>query len=128
MHFGYELPNIVFWGAIVLFVLIGSYFKYKTRESQHRLLEKLAEKGQAISPELLANFSREDQRGNGARGGVVLMFIGIGLGLFFWAMGGGGGYFQGEHVPNWLPMIGVIPFMIGLGLLLTGLFDRRTPK
>ena len=45
--------SIVFWGAVVLIVLISSYFRYRTRASRHRMLEKLAEKGQAVTPELL---------------------------------------------------------------------------
>ncbi len=52
--FGTWLPHsIVFWSAIVLIVLISGYFRYLTRASKHRLLEKLAEKGQSVTPELL---------------------------------------------------------------------------
>jgi len=118
----------IFWGAIVCFVLIGSYFKYRTRESEHRMLERLAEKGQAISPELLANIGRDDRSGAGVRGAIILMFIGIALAVFFWAMNDGGGLFQNEHVPNWLPVVGFIPFMIGLALLVSKLFERRPPQ
>ena len=45
--------SIVFWGALVLIVFISAYFRYRTRASRHRLVEKLAEKGQPLSPELL---------------------------------------------------------------------------
>jgi hypothetical protein len=45
--------SIVFWGAIVLIVFFSSYFRYRTRASRHRMLEKLAEKGQTISPKVL---------------------------------------------------------------------------
>ena len=45
--------DIVFWSAIVLIVLISSYFRYRTRASHHRMVEKLAEKGIAPSKELL---------------------------------------------------------------------------
>jgi len=45
--------NLVFWGAIVLIVFFSSYFRYRTRESRHRMLEKLAEKGQTVSTDLL---------------------------------------------------------------------------
>jgi hypothetical protein len=122
--------SAVFWGAIVCFVLIGSYFRYKTRESEHRMLERLAEKGQQISPDLLANIGRDGngQRGGGLRGGLILMAIGFGLAVFFWAMNGGGGMFHNEGVPNWLPVIGVIPFMIGLALFLSSLFEKRPPN
>jgi len=54
MLFDTWIPGaIVFWGAIVLIVLISSYFRYRTRASRHRMLEKLAEKGQSVTPELL---------------------------------------------------------------------------
>jgi hypothetical protein len=45
--------NIVFWGALVLIVFFSSYFRYRTRESRHRMMEKLAEHGQSVSPELI---------------------------------------------------------------------------
>jgi len=45
--------SIVFWGAIVLIVLFSSYFRYRTRASRHRMMEKLAEHGQSVSPELI---------------------------------------------------------------------------
>ena len=67
-------PYVVFWGAIVLFVLIGSFFKYKTRESKHRMIERLAEKGQTLSPELLASISNgnghDDRRGSPIQSGI----------------------------------------------------------
>ena len=54
MLFDTWIPGaIMFWGAIVLIVLISSYFRYRTRASRHRMLEKLAEKGMAPSKELL---------------------------------------------------------------------------
>ena len=45
--------DAVFWGAIVLIVLISSYFRYLTRASRHRMIERLTEKGQNVTPELL---------------------------------------------------------------------------
>ena len=45
--------SIVFWGALVLIVLISSYFRYRTRASRHRMIEKLAEHGQSVSPDLI---------------------------------------------------------------------------
>jgi len=122
--------SVIFWGAIVLFVLISNYFRYKTRSSQHRMLEKLAEKGQTLSPELLGrlgNGNGHDSK-NSVSGAIILMFIGVALAIFFWALGGGGNLFEGEHVPNWLPVIGIFPFAIGLGRLVGMIFDRRPPK
>ena len=45
--------SLVFWGAIVLIVFFSSYFRYRTRASRHRMMEKLAEHGQSVSPELI---------------------------------------------------------------------------
>jgi hypothetical protein len=122
--------SAVFWGAIVCFVLIGSYFKFKTRESEHRMLERLAEKGQSISPELLANIGRDDgNRPGSITGALVLMFVGIGVAFMLWSMGGAGGFFHGDPgAENWLPTVGLIPFLIGVALLIGRLFERRPPR
>ncbi|MGA7711403.1 MAG: DUF6249 domain-containing protein [Rhizomicrobium sp.] len=123
--------SVVFWGAIVLFVLIGNYFSYKTRESKHRMLEKLAEKGQTISPDLLASLGNgrdHDRHSNPAGSGIFLMCIGIALAVFFWALSGGGGLFQGTGAPMWLTVIGIFPFMVGLARLLGALTNRRSSK
>ena len=59
---GWVTSTVVFWGAIVLFVFISSLFRYLTRSSQHRMLEKLAEKGQTLSPELLSSLGNGSDR------------------------------------------------------------------
>ena len=123
----------IFWGFILLIVLITSFFRHQSRTAKYRLLEKLAEKGQTLSPELLGSLASGNGRdierySNPVGSGIFLMCIGIALAVFFWALGGGGNFFQGEHVPNWLPVIGIFPFMIGLARLLSALTDRRPPK
>lgn len=45
--------DAVFWGAIVLIVFFSSYFRYRTRASHHRMVERLAEKGVTPTKELL---------------------------------------------------------------------------
>jgi predicted anti-sigma-YlaC factor YlaD len=125
---GWISSSLIFWGAIVLFVLIGSYFKYRTRASEHRMLEKLAESGQSLTPELLSRLGNGhgERRGSPVKAGIFLMCIGIAIAVFFWAMGGGGNLFQGGgYVPNWLPVLGIFPFMVGLAKFLGGLTDRR---
>ena len=58
--FGTWLPgDAVFWGAIVLIVFFSSYFRYRTRASHHRMMEKLAEKGQTVTPNLLGRIDDE---------------------------------------------------------------------
>jgi hypothetical protein len=120
--------SVVFWSAIVLFVFIGAFFKYRTRASQHRMMERLAEKGQTLSPELLASLGNGHGDKNSVSAAIILMFIGVALAIFFWALGGGGNFFQGEHVPNWLPVIGIFPFAIGLGRLIGMIFERKPRK
>ena len=54
MVFDTWLPgNVVFWGALVLIVFFSSLFRYLTRASRHRMIERLTEKGQTVTPELL---------------------------------------------------------------------------
>lgn len=120
--------TIIFWGAIVLIVVVGNYFSYRGQASRHRMMETLAEKGQPIPPELLS--SRHSNRsGSPIQSGIFLMCIGVALAIFFWAMSGGGNFMDEHgHMPNWLPVIGIFPFMVGLARLLGGIFDRPRDK
>jgi uncharacterized protein DUF6249 len=116
----------VFWIAILGIVFVGNFFRYRERASRYRAIEKMAEAGQQVPPDMLYGRYRDGYRGHGSPiwSGVYLMCIGVALFLFFWAMTGGGNYFDGEHFPNWLPFVGIFPFMIGVARLLAGLFDR----
>ena len=54
MPFDFWFPhNLIFWGAIVLIVFFSGLFKYLSRASRHRMIERLTEKGQNVTPELL---------------------------------------------------------------------------
>jgi hypothetical protein len=128
---GFEVhPLIIIWGAILLLVFIISLFKYLSRRSKYRLLEKIAEKGQSLSPEILASLTNGDGRAapeakNPITSGIFLMCIGIALAVFLWA-------FQGGGIPlangNWFVVIGIFPFMVGLARFLGALFERRDSK
>lgn len=126
--------SVVFWGAIVLIVIVTSISGHFSRAARYKMIEKLAEKGQTISPELLHSVSIGIGNGRGLghrspiQSGIFLMCIGIALAVFFWAMNGGGGMFGTPSGPYWLPVIGIFPFMLGLARLLGGLTDRRPPK
>ena len=115
----------VMWTGIICIVLIGNYFGYKRRASRDRMLEKLAEHGQTLPPDAFRD--RHDR--NPFTTAFVLIAAGIALALFFWAMTGGGGLFKGEAgVPNWLPSLGLFPFLVGIALLLGALADRRNQR
>ena len=115
----------IFWIAVVAIVFVGNFFSYRERASRYRMIETLAEKGQPIPPEYLGNGRRyySWRYGNPVGSGIYLMCIGVALFVFFWAMSGGGYPFSGDG-PNWLPFIGIFPFMVGLARVLAGLFDR----
>jgi len=118
-------PTLVLWLGIVCIVLIGNYFSYKRRASRDRMLEKLAEHGHALPPELF--YDQRDR--NPFTSSFILLGVGIAIGLFFWALTGAGGRFAGEAgVPHWLPVFGVFPFLVGVAKLLGAFADRRTEK
>ena len=139
------LISAIFWGAIVLIVFISNFFGYRERASRHRAIEKLAEKGQPVPPELLNGNGRGNYYdGSGYRGGwhryslsggIYMMCIGVALFIFLWAMTTGdlNGFFGGGNDfhwsgPGWLPFVGIFPFMIGFSRVLAYVFDRpRTP-
>jgi len=48
----------VFWAALVLVVLISAVFNYLTHLSRNRMLRRLAELGNRVTPELLDRIDR----------------------------------------------------------------------
>lgn len=128
MEFPEVHPLVIIWTAILLLVFIVSLFKYLSRRSKYQLLERLAEKGQQLTPEMLQGItnggkSKDDK--NPISGGIFLMCIGVALAVFFWGMNGWGNPMHGD---SWLPVIGIFPFMVGLARLLGGLFEGRSSK
>jgi hypothetical protein len=133
--------SLIFWGAIVAIVFVGNFFSYRERTSRHRMIEKLADKGQPIPPELLAGNGRRDYydgyrgwRRHSLSGGIYLMCVGVAISVFLWAMTGGFNWFGdnnnfGFHGgPNWLPFVGIFPFMVGLARVIAYAFDRPPTK
>jgi hypothetical protein len=135
------LVSAIFWGAIVLIVFFTNFFGYRERVSRHRAIERLAEKGQPIPPELLNGYGRgyadgpRSWRRYSLSGGIYMMCVGVALFIFLWALTTGdlNAFFSGDkdftfNGPGWLPFVGIFPFMIGLSRVLAYLFDRpRTP-
>jgi hypothetical protein len=131
--FGFhDIDLTVFWGAIVLIVFMSFLFGYLRRLSKYRMIERLAEKGQTLSPELLASVSNgnghDDRHRSPIQSGIFLMCAGIAIAVFFWAMNGGGGVFGHPSGPYWLPVIGIFPFAVGFARVLGMAFERRPPK
>lgn len=127
MEFPQVHPLVIIWGAILLLVFITSFFGYLNKRNKYRLLETLAEKGQSLSPDMLASLGtgRSRESRSPIASGIFLMCVGVALAVFFWAMQGGG-------IPltdgNWLPVIGIFPFMVGLARVLGAAFDRPPSK
>jgi hypothetical protein len=131
MGYSTILVTAIFWIAIALIAVAASFFSYLSRTARYRMLQSLAEKGQPLPPELLANLAELDTRGGprqSLRGGIVLVCIGVALAFFFWAMTGGGGFDGPIRGVSWLPAVGVFPFMVGVALLLIAVFDRHPPR
>jgi hypothetical protein len=127
MFHSFDIDSAVFWGAIVLIVLVSSYFSHRARLAKYKMMETLAEKGQTLSPELLASLGNGGRHRNSVQGGIFMMCIGVAIAVFFWAMGGAGNPFAGEHI-SWLAVIGIFPFMVGLAKLLGSLSEKRPPR
>jgi dolichol kinase len=132
MDWNWVGPSAVFWIAIAAIAIAGSYFGHRARIAKYKMMETLAEKGQTLpsnlTPELLEAVGREERHKNPVQSGIFMICVGIAIAVFFWALGGGGNLFEGEHVPNWLPVIGIFPFMIGVANLVGALFQKRPPK
>ena len=116
MHFDPDL--IVIFCGITAIVFISSYFGYQNRKRRQDLIEKLIDKGQTLSPDLLASLTNSKPQQGTIGGAVALMLTGTALGIFFWAMTGYG-------VPSFLPYVGLFPFAIGLARLIGRIFDKR---
>jgi Domain of unknown function (DUF6249) len=135
------LISAIFWGAIVLIVFLTNFFGYRERVSRHRTIERLAEKGQPIPPELLNGngygrgvYGRRGWYRYSLSGGIYLMCVGVALFIFLWAMTTGdlNAFFGGDNDfhwsgPGWLPFVAIFPFMIGFSRVLAYLFDRPSP-
>ncbi len=120
----------IFWIAIAVMSVAGAFFSHRSRVAKYKMMETLAEKGQSLppglTPELLEAVSKGEQRSNPVQTGITLVCVGIAIAVFFWALGGGGNFFEGEQIPNWLPVIGIFPFMVGVAFLVGSFFNKPT--
>ncbi len=130
--------SMVFWIVIGVIAVCAIFFRYRESVSRDRTIQTLAEKGQPIPPELLQGGYRGDgYRSDGYyryryrspfRSGIILVCIG--LAIFLSSASWHHGVFNDDgnwHFVGWGMSGAIFPLMIGVALLLIGLFDRRPP-
>lgn len=126
------LPPTIMWIAIAAIAIAGIISSNRAKIAKFRMMETLAEKGQSLpsnlTPELMDAISRHEKSKNPVQSGIFMVCIGLALGVFLWALGGGGNLFQGEHVPHWLPVVAIFPFMVGVAQLIGAIFQKRPPE
>lgn len=101
---------IAVFGMPVLIVSLGVVYKLRSEKMKNEIILKLVESGQTIPDTLLAPVHRK--LGSGLRPALVWLGIGLGLmgsGPLMWSYGPLGAILVG---------VGLVCFMIGLGLLL----------
>lgn len=115
----------VFWIVIGVISVAGAFFNYLASANRNKVMKELAEKGLPVPEHLI----EKDDDDNPVTSGLVLMCVGIGLAVLLWAMTTSNSYFTGpiaDADQRWLPFVGIMPFMIGVALLLSAAF--RKPK
>ena len=136
---GWDL-GMIFWIVIGVIAVAAIFFRYRESVSRDQTIRMLAEKGQPIPPELLGGEGHGAWRGDGAahyhfhyrrrnpfRAGIILICVGIAL--YISSAGWHHGDFaQGDWNPgNWRASGAIFPLMIGIALLVIGIFERRPP-
>lgn len=124
------VPLSIIFGTILLIIFTVFLFSYLSRRSKYRMIERLAEKGTVLTPEMLAGITSNGRSSgldkNPVSSGIFLMCIGVALAIFFWGM-------DGFQLPwnggDFLPVIGIFPFMVGLARVLGArAASREEPK
>ena len=100
---------VVTFGLPLVLVAVILFYKHRRQRMIHETIARLAERGLPVPPELL----NPPRRGHsGLRGGMVLIGLGIGLGVFMHEMQG-----------SW--SIGLIPGLMGVALLVAWAIEMR---
>jgi hypothetical protein len=124
---GFVTIAITFWLVIAIVLVANGYFVYQVRMARYRVMQTLAEKGQPVPLELF-NGPRRSAPVGLMRGGIILVCIGVALGAFFWSMTSQSAFHGPIESANWLPTLGLFPFMIGFSLLVMAMFERNRPQ
>ena len=104
------------FGMPVLIVAVILYFSFSKNRAMHKTVRMMVEKGQPV-PEALLNPPPVVRQRSDLRRAIKWMLWGVGLMIFFGAMGGWDG-------GPWA--LGIIPFMIGIGYLVFWRLDLRS--
>jgi len=116
MHWWFYLGPYMFWIFIAVIVIAGMFFGYLRSASRDKTIRELAERGQPIPPEIFQRSPGSGSRSGLLIGGLVMLFIGIGLSLMIWHM----------PAPNHDSLfVGAIPGGIGVALILSYIFLGR---
>jgi len=114
------IVTVVFLTSAIIVATIF-LFLHRAKELKHQTIRLALEKGQPLPPGLLEDGPAPRPQGNDLSRGVKAVFLGLGLGLFFYFLG---------HPKLWA--IGFIPGFIGLGYLaayaLTGRSQPGAPS
>jgi hypothetical protein len=100
---------LVTFGLPLILVAIILYYKHRRLRMMHETIARLADKGLPVPPQLLDPPRRVH---SGLRGGMVLVALGLGLGVFMYETHG-----------SW--SIGLIPGLIGMALILAWAIEVR---
>ncbi len=107
---------IVFFGIILLIILVISYFRHQRMKKFFELYAKYAESGQPI-PEMLMHtglYTNRLKKVSTLRRGVIWMAIGLGIILYF---------FISDNSNEWA--LGLIPLFIGIGYIVIHIFEKK---
>lgn len=121
--------------ATLVFLIVWLKSREKDRNAryllQSNLYAKALEKGETL-PKLPDDFFAEPaKRNNVLRWAIVLLAVGFGFTLTFWLMSGfvaQSGWHDAEEGVVGLRMfslLGIIPFLVGLALLLVDVLEKR---
>jgi hypothetical protein len=107
------IAGIILAGVITVSAM---YFSHHQKKMLHETTRLALERGQPLSPELIATLSNEarcSRRGgrNDIRQGLILMAVGAGLILFM------------SRIADELRFVGAIPGFIGVTLFIYGLLE-----
>lgn len=103
------------FGMPVFIVFIILYFRHKNRKAKMKVIEKAIENGATIPENVLKEYEEEC---NGYSKGIRNIFVGIGFGIFMWAL-------TGEF---FLACIGILLICIGLGQVITHHVQKNERK